>query len=231
MGNFITSYADCVDIFSTCRNPVQGKPLHGKGIRLYKGSDGAFRLTMYNRTFATITKDDVITFTLDERSFLSGVCSSLVYVMHRFISLGVYRVGTGRYRIGALKDYRFLKELPEYHGGIQFNLETGRCLNPKPDRKARVVPENRKQWLRCLREYRRGVLVRLKLGVRGTRDQDSSFDAKLLAQWMRDGVYHDNLFNHLSYWDTDYQSQAKAFDTLINDNRDVLRKEFGVFHD
>ncbi len=232
MGYDIHSYADCVEAFTTVRNPVLGKPLHGKGVRLYRDRDLSFRLTMHERTFARITKDDVITFVLDNETFLRTVCSSLVYTMTRFLPLGVYRASTNRYRIGALRSYAQMKDLPEYFGGIQFNLETGQCLNPRPDRKYLVNKDARKVWLKALREYRKGVLTRLKLGVRGDANGDYDYSMMNLAQWMRDGQYPDELFNYLSRYtgmSTEYDNLKKTFEDLIVQHRDRLRKEFGVF--
>lgn len=232
MGYDIHSYADCLEAFKSVRNPVLGKPLHGKGTRLYQNRDLSFRITMHERTFAYITKDDVITFVLDNETMVSTVCSSLVYTMNRFLPLGLYRVGSGRYRIGNLKGYDRLKELPEYFGGIRFNLETGECINPKPDRRHRVNPEARRVWLKALREFRMGVLSRLKLGVRGERGGETGFEAKEFAMWMRDKQYPDALFNYLATFSApNYESQVATFVKLINDWRDQLRKEFGVFAD
>jgi len=230
MGYEIVSYADCVEAFTTVRNPVQGKPLHGKGVRLFKDRDDSFRLTMHERTFARITKDDVITFTLDTGTFLSTVCTSLVYTMTRFLPLGVYRVGQGRYRIGYLVNYKYLKDLPEYFGGIQFNLETHQCINPRTDRHKNTDKEARKVWLKTLREYRMGVLSRLKLGVRSKGEYE--YGLPQLAQWMKDGQYPDELFNYLCRYHNGsmgYEYLAAEFERTIDEHRNRLRSEFGVF--
>lgn len=235
MAKFIDSYADCVEAFKTVRHPVLGKPINGKDLRLYRDRDMSFRLTKGERTFAVIREDNTITFTLDSTTLRNTIASSLVYNMNRFLPMGLYRVGPGRYRIGKLPDYRQLKELPEYTQGIKFSLTTGQCLNPQPDRKHRIDKAARSVWTKALREYRKGLYTRLKLGVTGDRENiDRWFNVEQLYQWIKAGEYPDVLFNHLAYHTYrghEYEEMTKQFENVINNYRDDLRKMFGVFDD
>lgn len=236
MGIFIDSYADCVEAFRTVRNPVLGKPINGRGLRLYKNRDESFRLTLNERTFAYVGKDDTITFVLDRETMYNTVAASLVYSMHRFLPLALFRVGSGRYRIGKLSGYKQRKELPEYFGGIQFKLTDSQCLNPRPDRNKRLNKENHAAWKKALKEYRKGLFARLKLGVRGSRQasDDHQFTIVELGRWIKDGEYPDTLLNHMAWMcraNADYTELTQCFENIIANNRDGLRKLFGVFDD
>lgn len=233
MAKFIDSYGDCLEAFKTVRNPLLGKPINGKDLRLYRDRDMSFRLTKGERTFAVIRDDDTITFVLDSETMRNTIASSLVYTMNRFLPLGLYRVGPGRYRIGKLNGYDRLKALPEYTQGIKFNLTTGQCLNPQPDRKHRIDKEARKVWTKTLAAYRKGLYARLKLGVMGDRaSADRWFTSEQLFQWMKAGEYPETLFNNLTYYawgGGDYAQVTAQFENIINQKRDALRRMFGVF--
>lgn len=231
----LSSYAHCVHAFKSVRTPVLGKPINGKDTRLYQDRDGSFRLTKGERTFAVIREDNTITFTLDSGTLRNTIASGLVYTMNRFLPMGLYRVGPGRYRIGKLHDYRQLKELPEYTQGIKFSLTTGQCLNPQPDRKYRIDKAARSVWVKTLSAYRKGLYARLKLGVTGDRENmDRWFNAEDLCRWIKAGEYPDTLLNNIAYYtgrSATYEDMTKHFENTINNHRDDLRKMFGVFDD
>lgn len=235
MAKFITSYEHCVHLFKTVRNPLLGKPINGKDLRLYRDRDMSFRLTKGERTFAVIREDNTITFTLDSTTLRNTIAPSLVYCMNRFLPMGLYRVGPGRYRIGKLNGYDRLKALPEYTQSIKFSLTTCECLNPQPDRKHRIDKAARSVWVKALKDYRKGLYARLKLGVTGDRDNmDRWFNAEDLCRWIKAGEYPDVLFNHLAYHTYrghEYEEMTKHFENTINNYRDDLRKMFGVFDD
>jgi hypothetical protein len=233
MAKSINSYSDCLEAFKTVRNPLLGKPINGKDIRLYRDRDLSFRLTKNERTFAVIRDDDTITFVLDSGTLRNTIASSLVYIMGRFLPMGLYRVGPGRYRIGNPSSWENVKHMPEYTQGIKFNLTTGQCLNPQPDRKHRIDKEARKVWTKTLATYRKGLYARIKLGVMGDRENtDRWFTVDDLFQWMKAGEYPDRLFNYLiyhAYRGAEYEEMTAQFEKAINNHRDTLRRMFGVF--
>lgn len=235
MAKFIDSYGDCLEAFKTVRNPVLGKPINGKDLRLYRDRDMSFRLTKGERTFAVIRDDDTITFTLDSETLRNTIASSLVYTMNRFLPMGLYRVGPGRYRIGRPNGWENVKLLPEYTQAIKFSLTTGQCLNPQPDRKHRIDKAARSVWVKALSAYRKGLYARLKLGVTGdVNSMDRWFNTEELYQWITKQEYPDRLFNNIAYYagrSNNYEYMTKQFENTINNHRDDLRKMFGVFDD
>lgn len=60
-----------------------------------------------------------------------------------------------------------IKEQPEYFQGIRFNLETEKCINPRPDRVEvrNIDKEKRKEWLAAKRKLERELKVRVRMGV------------------------------------------------------------------
>lgn len=229
----LSSYADCMLAFASVKTPVLGKPINRKNLRLYQDRDKSFRLTMNERTFAVIREDDTITFVLDSETLRNTIAPSLVYTMERVLPVNPYRVGPGRYRIGRLSRHSRLKELPEYFGGIKFNLTTGQCLNPQVDRNKRLNKDARKVWTKALATYRKGLYARFKLGVTGDRENaDCWFDAEQLYQWIKVGEYPDTLLNNIAYYagrSATYEDMTNQFESTINKHRDTLRKMFGVF--
>lgn len=235
MGYVLKSYAHCVRAFASVKTPVLGKPINGKNIRLYRDRDLSFRLTMNERTFAVIREDDTITLVLDSETLRNTIGTSLVYTMGRYLPVNLFRVGPGRYRIGSLSRHSQLKELPEYFGGIKFNLTTGQCLNPQLDRKHRIDKEARRVWVKALKDYRKGLYARFKLGVTGDREStDRWFTAEQLYQWIKNKEYPDTLLNNIAHyagWSKTYEDMTNCFENTINNHRDTLRKMFGVFDD
>jgi hypothetical protein len=230
----INSYQDCVDAMMTCRKPAEGKPIHGKHVRLFKHNED-FHLVIYKKHFATITPDSVITFVMDSDRLYHTIATNMVYIMGRFLPVNLHRVGQGRYRIGKGLPYTQIKLAPEYYGGIKFDLRDGVCLNPRPDRHTLVNKDARKVYLAALRKYKTGMLARFKLGVRGDISGHRYFDSSEFVQWFRNGEYPDTLINNLTVYaggpSADYQVMVAVFESLIDRNRDVLRASYGVFGD
>lgn len=228
----IHSYQDCIDAMMTCRNPKDGKPIHGKNIRLFRNNDD-FHLVVYQKHFATITPDNTITFVMDSERLYHTVATNMVYIMSRFLPLHLLRVGPGRYRLGNFRKYAQTKDVPEYYQGIKFDLRDGACLNPRPDKHTLVNRDARREWLKTLREYRKGVLTRLKLGVRGDPNGNYYFTATEIAQWMRSNEYPDQLFSYICRYSSnmEYDALVDEFEKMIGDYRDNLRTLFGVFDD
>lgn len=229
----LNSYAVCKARFKSCRNPVAGKPIHGKDVRLLKYKD-EFHIVVYKHHLATITPNDVITFHPTIRTLYgTGIASSLVYKMHRFLPLYLVRVGQGRYRINAVGVN--LDKLPEYFDGIQFNLRSGRCLNPRPDAHTRINKDARKVWLRDLRQFKKNVLVRFKLGLRGDDRNNCSFSTDELLQWIRNNECPDTLINYITLCSggpsAGYKMLSHTLDSVLGANRLYLRTAYGVFDD
>lgn len=235
MADEITSYADCAKIFSTVREPALGKPLRVSDMRLFKNNDKSFSLTISNQVFAYIYPDNTILFPTDEEKLYYTTAFKLVYCLGRVMPIWLHRVGTGRYRIGGHCDYKDIKYLPEYFGGIRFSLTDGVCLNRRPDRKDRVNPDRRKVWLRTLKKHREGVLSRLKLGLRGDAKAGCRHypEVEELYKWLTHEEYPDILFDSINAeaHGPTYEQQAAAYKRIIGRHVTGLHKLFGMYND
>ncbi len=177
-------YQDFYDDFKRCRNKEKGRPIKG-WCRLYKeGYDFVVKQVTWgsgpNIPLFKVSPDNVVTFVMPLENLLHHthtIVSSLwrvVPVMIERKRKGIYTaVGTHDRAYHKYNDHRnyfytdwemVKKQGPEYFNGIQFNLLTGECLNPQPDMMDTIVPEVRKQWLRDLKRFKKGLKIRAKVG-------------------------------------------------------------------
>ena len=87
------------------------------------------------------------------------------------------------------ESWRWMRNKPnqEYFEGIKFDLGTGECLNPREDLEVHVNPENRKEWLRIVKKYKRGLRLRAKTQVFTSLLQDAVNER---LEEKRKGVFH-----------------------------------------
>jgi len=171
----LTSYQDCVALFNTCRSEKKGKPLPA-GYRMHKHND-LYTVSCGNIRLFEIDETDTVTFTMSTQELLD-INTSLVCVLFKIIPLMLQRKRKGIYTLAEscfsvsymgsnfthIPKYDASKTL-EYFKGIQFNLPTRTCLNPRPDLLDTVIPEVRKQWLRDVKRFKKGLKARAKVGA------------------------------------------------------------------
>lgn len=150
-----------------------------------------------------------------------------------------------------------MRQQAYYFQGIQFNVKTGECLNPKPDVKLIEKPEERKQWRRALSLFKKGIKTRVKVHafdgicneVWSERDQSSRWDWQqpdwsskqwldLLEHCIRHNEFPKELLKGLAqtlsngYYRTDKptgKDVLEALEYVCNGQSIELRKRFGVF--
>lgn len=121
-----------------------------------------------------VDKHNRITFTISQQQLLH-YSHSLVTVLYKIVPLILQRKRKDVYQIGkTLREKSGWREwptimlsvdAPEYFTGIQFDLTTQTCLNPRPNLLDTVIPEVRKQWLRDVKRFKRGLKARAKVGA------------------------------------------------------------------
>jgi len=174
----IKSYDDARAMFKTARKPDEGKPMK-TWARLFR-DNGVFELRQGSVVVARITPDNIVTFpmTVYKGRMISNTLATSLYRVLPFMWM---RLGKGRYALEhtkVLDDYidtgnnrhrwsAYLREKsPELFSGIQFNLLTGKCLNPQIKPNSDSVNQDAKiVWLRALRDFKHGIQVRAKMGV------------------------------------------------------------------
>jgi len=167
----IRTYADAEKLFKTARTPSKGKPIRTFARILKDGND--YIIAVKGTNICRITPDNTLEFIAEVNTVRCNTFT-LVGNLHSVIPIAISRVGTGRYRVEhsstliALSEGRWphMKNgAPEYFRGIKFDLTTGQCLNRREDMLKSVDTDKRKEWLRLLTRWNRGIKVRMKMGV------------------------------------------------------------------
>ena len=172
----IRTYADADRLFKTAKTPSKGKPIRSFARILKDGDD--YIVTVNGTNICRISPDNTLEF-VAEVNTVRRHTYTLVGNLHSAIPIAICRVGTGRYRVehsGVLIDFsqgrlsqgrwtHMKNDAPEYFQGIKFDLTTGKCLNRRVDMLKSVDVDKRKEWLRLLTRWNRGIKVRVKMGV------------------------------------------------------------------
>lgn len=261
----IESYTDAVRLFDSAKDKQKGKPLLSFG-RLLKDGD-AYVIHVHALAIARITSDNVLEYlpTVEQyRSYHSTIAMSF----HQIVPVQSLRVGPLKYRIGHMKWIgtkvqkwgvttnnweRLRNEAQEYFKGVKIDMVSGDYINSRPDFTHTIVPEKRKTWLRCLRNFKNGLKVRHKLGVfdalineMGLSDAnrwsyrydfDGTYIDSLVGN-MKEGTFEDNLMRSFVQYARGQtygvMSGKQVLDTamyLLKDLSVPLRREFEVFGD
>lgn len=273
----IMNYAQASALWSKVRSPEKGKPITG-WLRMYKDGDNfLFKVTGYGSSdFGTLTPDNKFTFSMSAEE-VSRQAQTLVSALHRWLPFALLRHRKGLYRIAhttpllkTLKESSgsamyamysefapLMRQQPSYYGGIQFDMISGECLNPRPDDKLIELPEKRKEWRRVLTRFKRGLKARVRVHAMdgiidkmwSERNQSSRWDHRQpdwsssmwldkLEQAMRDNEFSQELLmgiaqtSHTGYYMQSKPTGAdvlKAVDKICNDNSIELRRRFNVF--
>jgi hypothetical protein len=172
-----STYQEFYDDFKRCRRPELGRPIK-QWCRLYKdGRDFVVKQVSWgsgpNHPLFRVSPDNIITFELPLERLLTH-SHTITSSLWRIVPVSIERKRKGIYAIAgtntpaAQQAQRFdyvSKQGAEYFRGIQFNLLTGECLNAQPDMMDTVIPEMRKQWLRDVKRFKKGLKIRAKMGA------------------------------------------------------------------
>lgn len=166
----LMNYEACVDMFkwSKVRDPERGKPLR-TWARIKQDGD-AFVICIDHTPMlplCRITPDNICTWVAAPKTIWS-FSNTLTMALHQAVPFAILRVSKGRYKLAAynhLTPNVFEKCRDhgiEYFEGIQFDLKTAKCLNP---RVIQVDDGKRTEWLRALRKFKRAIKTRAKVGA------------------------------------------------------------------
>lgn len=254
MGTF-TSYAMMHKFMEKAKNKSVGRPLPAS-MRMKLLDDGTSIAVTYGKSqqLFVVTPDNVLTFTASIRQLAFRAAQ-----MRKVIQFHPHRIRTDRYRIVPTHRTQHwpvqTDGCPDYYQGIQFNLTTGECLNRKDFVSPEVIPEARKVWLAALRNFKRAVTVRVKLGVvdgfvneakaqgRGLSLPWQDFSSEESLSWLTQEIMSGNvttdLLKQITYnayrthnsWREEFTTKAviKYVNSLIGHNRTALRMRFNVF--
>lgn len=132
-----------------------------------------FRVTDINNhrsqsiVYGDLTQDNKFTFklTLTDLHRL-GFGGQRLFTM---LPLHFSRMGAGKFGVKYSKEeittYVRISDTNEYFCGIAFDIQAGKCLNPKRPYSDRVIPEMRRQWLRDVKAFKQHIKTCERLGV------------------------------------------------------------------
>lgn len=258
----VTDYKSIKAFFERARFPDKGKPLRSWA-RIFKEGDD-YIVKTWNTTLCRFKPNNTVEFTATPEEIWHN-SNTLSGALHRAIPMMIARIAKGRYRIAHTTEvaenikekYTWWhwvgKEAPEYFQGITFDLKTHKCLNRRPDDKLVPIPEKRKEWLRALREFKKGIKVRAKMNVfegisdsieqggniRFTPDWSHGDYKELLFTSIRDGEFPQELLTGINRtyrpgysWNWSRPSPIDIIattDKICNTYSVELRRQFGVF--
>lgn len=264
----VTSYDQAAALFAKARDPQKGKPVK-RWCRLFKHGD-TYQLRMdYLDTLIAVFRPDNTLEIVADRKAMRMHSATLTGALHKAIPVMLCRVGVGRYMVASTKavdavndrticgNQKVRRVGSELFEGIKFDLNTAMdvCINPKPDVTVSLDPEKRKVWLRSLKAFKRGVAVRVKLGVfeplcnqvASRRAANKTWEkpdwhseqwTNMLYESIRDQQFSTELLTgfvqtaYVSYWRQEQPTPQKAYsamESVITDLSVELRRKFGVF--
>lgn len=256
----IESYSDAVNFFATAKNKENGKPILSFA-RMYQQGD-AYTINIGKLLIAKVLPDNTLEYhaSVDEYRSVHPTISS---ALDRIINVKSLRVGKNRYRVGHVKwlgrvmtswgrethNWNKLRsEGQEYFQGLKIDLMSGEVINPRADMSLTVNPDNRKTWLRALRSFKNGILVRKKLGVFDAMitemqlananrwEHRTSVNLNILVRNMKAGTFEDELMQLLVrhargkiYRQLTGDDVANETYYMLKEMSIPLRREFEVF--
>ena len=152
---------------------------------------------------------------------------------------------------------QMMREAPAYFQGLKFVIDTGECLNRRPDDKFIEKPAERKIWRQALSKFKRGIKARAKVRafdpliekVWAERQGQSQYHWKqpdwsskpwldLLEKSIRDNEFPKELLLGFcatpssGYYQQSKPTSKEVFDgvhKILNDMSVELRRRFNVF--
>lgn len=175
------TYKDVAAFFAKARNPARGKPL-ASWARIYKVGD-EYQIRIDSNIVCTVTPDNKLTFKM--HPLTARMCSvTLSQALHRVLPFMWNRVATGRYEVASLAGYHQWREhnptghywayvkaagegsATEVFNGLEYDLTTNKFTNIRPRLQDMPVnQDNKLEWLRKLRTFKKAVKVRARMGV------------------------------------------------------------------
>ena len=231
----ISKYDDAIDLLRTCRYMDRGKPLNVTDYRLHYGSrPDEKRVTHNQQTIFTINSDNLLKFCMPS-DVMARYGQSLSFNLHKIVPLEAVRLGAGLYGLRKLGS----TYIQEYFCGLTYDLFDGVFVNPKPPASKCVDKEKRDVWLATLKQYKRGLKARIKLGMKTDHRGECNISVKEIAAAMQRDEYPQKLLNLIafrasSFWNpqgADATDMCEKVDAIFKEHSRPLRQAFGVIPD
>lgn len=200
MPAMISSYDSAWKLMMSARTPDKGKPVFGS-IRMFHSTNSDDLLLFWVRPegkflIGKISPDSMFTFAIPEdmTKYLTyySFCYALTYVLGleaKRVRRKEYWIHTPAKSLGGTNAYIYKSDEAEYFSGLQYCFTSNNFPNAKPFVPLEVNSSARKIWLKTLKEYRKGLIVRIKLGTYDKLMQQHAVDrAKLKSRFARPDI-------------------------------------------
>lgn len=248
----VADYNHAQGLILRCRKPSEGKQI-ASWCRIYNNFGMVSFITDGGTEIGRLTQDNMFRFTLSWGSAVS-VSPTLSRGLHKISNMSWIRDAKAKYSVSQ----RGTINNSDLFTGLQVAWVTGEIQNARKLDTKNVEPEARREWLRCLRDYKRGLAVRSKMGVLSSiiagvvteRNNQTRYHwtqpdwfapvwVDKLASAIRQQDFSLDLLKALvqtsdiSYWNRQLSDAdvLASFDKLTRDLSVQLRLRFGVFGD
>jgi hypothetical protein len=212
----VRTYDEALAFFKTAKNPSKGKPFRSWGRLFMKGENIHVHVgDTHGLDIGHFSPDNKFTFTVSPHDVRSICAQTMASSLYRGVPFMWQRVGVARYRVdhvcaiptttcvdGNLErvymEWSYMRtHAAEYFAGIQFDLNTGKCLNRKPDLATTANAKERKVWLSSLRKFKYGIKARCRVGVFEPIAKELGKDhAKQIPDWSH-STWQDLLYTSI----------------------------------
>lgn len=247
----VTDYNHAKELLRRCRKPTEGKQI-ASWCRIYDSLGEISFVTDGGTEIGRLTHDNMFTFTLSWSAAVN-VSPTLTRGLYKISDLLWFRDAKAKYIISHRKQAPTRSDL---FTGLQMHWGTGVFTNPRLLDTTKVDSDARRYWLQCLRDYKKGLKVRAKMGVFDTiiRNVLQERSAQTRYNWTQPDwfspLWIDKLVgalknqdfsldlmkalvqtSEIGYWNRKLSTTdvLASFDKLTRDLSVQLRLRFGVF--
>lgn len=248
----VTDYNHAKGLLIRCRKPAEGKQI-SSWCRIYHILGEISFVTDGGTEIGRLTHDNMFTFTLSWGKAVN-VSPTLVQGLHKISNLMWFRDAKAKYQIQPTT----APTRSDLFTGLQVHWVTGVFTNPRLLDTTKVEPDARRYWLQCLRDYKKGLKLRAKMGVFKTLIDTVARErsAQTRYNWTQPDWFNDVWIDKLAdaiknqdfsldlmkalvqtssigYWNRQLSEAdvLASFDKLGRDLSVQLRLRFGVFGD
>lgn len=247
----VIDYNHAKELLRRCRKPTEGKQI-ASWCRIYDSLGEISFVTDGGTEIGRLTHDNMFTFTLSWSAAVN-VSPTLTRGLYKISDLLWFRDAKAKYIISHRKQAPTRSDL---FTGLQMHWGTGVFTNPRLLDTTKVDSDARRYWLQCLRDYKKGLKVRAKMGVFDTiiRNVLQERSAQTRYNWTQPDwfspLWIDKLVgalknqdfsldlmkalvqtSEIGYWNRKLSTTdvLASFDKLTRDLSVQLRLRFGVF--
>lgn len=209
------SWFRCKALYNAARNKRVGKPV-AKNRYITRVGEDDYALELHGTAVLRYSQDGTVT--VNTGGFWTQTTRKTIWDYGRINLWGTSKkVHWKRINFGTVRD-------APYFDGIQ--IRDGKILNPIPDPIRIIDPDKRKQLVRWMQQYRKGLTIRCKMGVYGTEIYSrNGMSAGEYLKTLQEQDFSLETAARMCYW---CNVNPKEFTEIYNRSRLALLEEMGA---